>query len=143
MTFARFMELALYDPEDGYYRSAAERPGRTGDFLTAPETHPIFGAAIARQLDEVWHRMGEPASFLLREYGAGSGALGWPSSGARGGQGPGGSAAASPGLSGAIRYGPIEINEHRLTGPGGAARGSGLARRCCSTCRRTRPSWVP
>src|SRR4029079_10808013 len=39
MTFARFMELALYDPEGGYYRAAAPRPGRAGDFLTAPETH--------------------------------------------------------------------------------------------------------
>ncbi len=55
ITFARFMDLALYEPDLGYYRSAAERPGRAGDFLTAPETHPIFGAAIARQLDEV-HR---------------------------------------------------------------------------------------
>jgi SAM-dependent MidA family methyltransferase len=115
MTFARFMELALYDPADGYYRSAVERPGRTGDFLTAPETHPIFGAAIARQLDEVWHRMGEPASFLLREHGAGSGALGLAILRALAGQGPGGSAAASPGLAGAIRYGPIEINEYRRT----------------------------
>ena len=35
MTFARFMELALYDPERGYYRSGADRPGRAGDFLTA------------------------------------------------------------------------------------------------------------
>ena len=41
--------------------SPAERPGRAGDFLTAPETHPIFGAAIARQLDEVYRRLGSPA----------------------------------------------------------------------------------
>ena len=43
MPFARFMELALYDPDGGYYRSAEARPGRGGDFLTAPELHPIFG----------------------------------------------------------------------------------------------------
>ncbi|MBA2372956.1 MAG: SAM-dependent methyltransferase, partial [Chloroflexi bacterium] len=37
MTFARFMEIALYDPARGYYRGAVARPGRAGDFLTAPE----------------------------------------------------------------------------------------------------------
>ena len=47
MPFARFMELALYDPDGGYYRSAEARPGRAGDFLTAPELHPIFGATLA------------------------------------------------------------------------------------------------
>ena len=47
ITFARFMDLALYDPDGGYYRAAAARPGRDGDFLTAPEAHPIFGAALA------------------------------------------------------------------------------------------------
>ena len=47
MPFARFMELALYDPDGGYYRATEARPGRAGDFLTAPETHPIFGAALA------------------------------------------------------------------------------------------------
>ena len=48
MTFARFMEMALYDPARGYYRSPDARPGRAGDFLTAPEAHPIFGWTIAR-----------------------------------------------------------------------------------------------
>src|SRR5579862_606849 len=80
MTFARFMELALYDPESGYY--AAERddaslagPGREADFLTAPESHPIFGWAIARQLEEAWNRLGRPDRFVVREHGAGTGAM--------------------------------------------------------------------
>lgn len=75
MTFARFMELALYDPEGGYYRSAAARPGREGDFLTAPEAHPIFGRLVARQLDEAWDVLGRPDPFVVREHGAGAGAL--------------------------------------------------------------------
>jgi SAM-dependent MidA family methyltransferase len=75
MTFARFMELALYDPTGGYYRAGTARPGREGDFLTAPETHPIFGAALARGVEEVWSRLGRPARFVLREYGAGTGTL--------------------------------------------------------------------
>ena len=50
MTFARFMELALYDPEGGYYTGQQPRPGREGDFITAPEAHPLFGWALARQV---------------------------------------------------------------------------------------------
>lgn len=76
MTFARFMALALYDPEAGYYTAAAGGPGRSGDFLTAPEGHPIFGWALARQAEEVWKRLGRPARFVIREHGAGTGALG-------------------------------------------------------------------
>jgi SAM-dependent MidA family methyltransferase len=75
LTFARFMELALYDPDGGYYRAAAARPGRPGDFLTAPETHPIFGAALSRLVADAWERLGHPEPFTLREYGAGTGAL--------------------------------------------------------------------
>jgi SAM-dependent MidA family methyltransferase len=75
LTFARFMELALADPEHGYYATADDRPTRTGDFLTAPELHPIFGAVLARSLDEQWRALDRPGRFLIREYGAGTGAL--------------------------------------------------------------------
>jgi SAM-dependent MidA family methyltransferase len=106
ITFARFMELALYDPAGGYYRAGAARPGRDGDFLTAPETHPIFGAALARGLEESWERLGRPDPFVLREYGAGTGTL----------------ALAilerleldQSGLAGVIRYHPIEVEARRL-----------------------------
>jgi SAM-dependent MidA family methyltransferase len=76
LTFARFMELALYDPADGYYATSADRPTREGDYLSAPELHPIFGAALARQVEECWERLGRPATFTLREEAAGSGVLG-------------------------------------------------------------------
>ena len=75
MTFARFMELALYQPDYGYYASGSRGPGRSADFLTAPESHPIFGWAVARQLEETWERLGRPPEFTVREYGAGTGAL--------------------------------------------------------------------
>jgi SAM-dependent MidA family methyltransferase len=78
MTFARFMELALYDPASGYYASGTggtSGPGRTGDFLTAPEGHLIFGWSIARHLESVWEAIDRPARFVVREHGAGSGAL--------------------------------------------------------------------
>lgn len=77
MTFARFMELALYDPESGYYtRTDTEAgPGRLGDFLTAPEGHPIFGWSIARFLEATWDAIDRPGRFVIREHGAGTGAL--------------------------------------------------------------------
>jgi SAM-dependent MidA family methyltransferase len=75
MTFARFMEIALYDSDRGYYRGAVPRPGRGGDFLTAPETHPIFGRGLARFVDDLWRAMDEPSRFVIREHGAGTGAL--------------------------------------------------------------------
>ncbi len=75
MTFARFMDLALYEPDHGYYATGSRGPGRTSDFMTAPESHPIFGWTVARQLEEVWERLGRPTDFTVREHGAGSGAL--------------------------------------------------------------------
>jgi SAM-dependent MidA family methyltransferase len=76
ITFARFMRRALYEPELGYYATSRDRPTREGDFLTAPELHPIFGRAVSRQVDEMWLRLGEPSDFVVREYGAGRGTLG-------------------------------------------------------------------
>jgi SAM-dependent MidA family methyltransferase len=73
--FERFMELALYEPGLGYYRQAADRPTDAGDFLTAPETHPIFGWTLARRIEALWAELGRPATFHLIEYGAGSGTL--------------------------------------------------------------------
>lgn len=75
MTFARFMDLALYDPEAGYYAVGSGGPGRERDFLTAPEGHPIFGWTIARRLEQAWADLGRPAEFVVREHGAGAGAL--------------------------------------------------------------------
>lgn len=75
MTFARFMEIALYDPARGYYRGPVPRPGRAGDFLTSPEAHPIFGRALGAFAAAVHEAMGSPPEFAIRESGAGSGAL--------------------------------------------------------------------
>ncbi len=107
ITFARFMERALYEPGLGYYRRARPGPGREGDFLTAPETHAVFGRAVARQLDEVWDRLGRPDPFVLREYGAGVGTL------AR--DVLDGLEQEASGLGGAIRYEPIEVEAGRFT----------------------------
>jgi SAM-dependent MidA family methyltransferase len=75
ITFARFMQQALAHPEHGYYTSGVARPGFDGDFLTAPETSPLFGHALARQIIECWERLERPAAFTVREAGAGVGTL--------------------------------------------------------------------
>jgi SAM-dependent MidA family methyltransferase len=77
ITFAQFMDLALYHPEWGYYHAPQRRPGRPGDFLTAPEAHPFFGITLARQVAECWERLGQPGGFVVREYGPGIGGLAW------------------------------------------------------------------
>jgi SAM-dependent MidA family methyltransferase len=104
MPFARFMELALYDPEGGYYRSPDARPGRAGDFLTAPELHPIFGEMLARAVVDAWAGLGRPDPFVVREHGAGEGALAESMLGALQ------STSAWP----SIRYSPVEVDERRL-----------------------------
>ncbi len=72
--FERFMELALYHPEHGYYRRAG-RIGAGGDFLTSPVIHPMFGWAVGAWCEWVWERLGRPRPFTLIEPGAGEGAL--------------------------------------------------------------------
>lgn len=75
MTFAMFMELALYHPQWGYYTSPGSKIGRTGDFYTAPSVNPLFGAMLARQLDQMWNTAGRPAQWVVTEYGPGTGLL--------------------------------------------------------------------
>jgi SAM-dependent MidA family methyltransferase len=105
--FARFMERALYEPGHGYYRRVVAGPGKAGaDFLTAPEAHPIFGAAVGRLLEQAWEAVGQPVPFTVTEPGAGSGAL---AVGMLGGLRD----LASP-LFGAIHYRPVEVEPARL-----------------------------
>jgi SAM-dependent MidA family methyltransferase len=72
--FAEVMDLALYDPDDGFY-AAAGAAGRRGDFLTSAEVGPLFGAVIARALDDWWTDAGTPDPFVVVEAGAGVGTL--------------------------------------------------------------------
>jgi SAM-dependent MidA family methyltransferase len=49
ITFERFMELALYHPQHGYYTSAKARIGKAGDYFTSVSVGPLFGRILARQ----------------------------------------------------------------------------------------------
>ena len=78
LPFSVFMHEALYAPGLGYDAAGARKFGAAGDFVTAPETSPVFGGCLARQVAEVFGTLRQhmPAAPLtLVEYGAGSGAL--------------------------------------------------------------------
>jgi len=71
ISFARYMELALYAPGLGYYTAGAHKFGEAGDFITAPELSVLFGKTLARQMQQI---MAQSAPHIL-ELGAGSGKL--------------------------------------------------------------------
>ncbi|MGZ5302048.1 MAG: SAM-dependent methyltransferase [Actinomycetota bacterium] len=72
ITFAEYMELALYGP-GGYY----ERPpvGPAGDFVTSPHVHPVFGTMLGHAVRDLFEALGRPAPLRIAEVGAGDGTL--------------------------------------------------------------------
>jgi SAM-dependent MidA family methyltransferase len=73
ITFAQFMQLALYSPRGGFYAARAQRI--SAHFGTSAMSHPVFGALIARQLEQMWRLLDEPSVFHVIEVGSGDGAL--------------------------------------------------------------------
>src|SRR2546427_3319142 len=74
MTFADFMETALFDTEDGYYTTRASL-GFEGDYVTSADLGPAFGRALARGVADLWVAMGKAPTWDLVEAGAGRGVL--------------------------------------------------------------------
>ena len=72
ISFAEFMQHALYAPGLGYYSAGTTKLGAAGDFVTAPEISPLFGCVLARQCAMVLEQLQNGSVF---ELGAGSGAL--------------------------------------------------------------------
>jgi len=72
LSFARFMDLALYAPGLGYYRAGARKFGPDGDFVTAPELSPLFSRCLARQCRQILEALG---GGMLLELGAGTGVM--------------------------------------------------------------------
>ena len=71
ITFARFMEIALYG-KHGYYTASVNAGA---DYATSPQMHPVFGALIAGYLFRAWKALSEPRTFDVVELGAGDGGL--------------------------------------------------------------------
>ena len=72
LSFAQFMEMALYTPNLGYYTNSLPKIGRQGDFITAPEVSPIFSRCLARQAEQALKQLDTPN---LVEFGAGRGVM--------------------------------------------------------------------
>ena len=71
MTFARFMDLALYFPVHGYYTSGRKPWGPEGDYITNIDVSPVFARTLAKQIAEMHAAIGAPDDFVLIEAGAG------------------------------------------------------------------------
>jgi SAM-dependent MidA family methyltransferase len=74
ISFRDFMEIALYYPELGYYTSSKNKIGKNGDFYTSTNLSSAFGELLAKQLEEMWHILGE-REFTIVEIGGGTGLL--------------------------------------------------------------------
>jgi SAM-dependent MidA family methyltransferase len=111
ITFATFMEAALYDSQDGFYAHPAV--GERAHFVTGPHVSPAFADLLARQVAECWDRLDRPDLFTVVEIGAGDGTLG---------RGLLAATSAVPGLAEALRYVGVE----RTPGQVDALRTAGL-----------------
>jgi len=75
ITFAQFMDIAMFSPESGYYNSS-DIWGVQGDYYTSPMAHPCFGAMLSIQLFQMWALLNKPDPFYVVELGCGNAILG-------------------------------------------------------------------
>jgi len=71
--FRRFMELALYETDYGYYAGGRAAIGRSGDYVTSVSTGPLFGRLLTGQFEEMWRNLDRPSEFTIVEQGAHTG----------------------------------------------------------------------
>jgi len=70
VSFAWFMEQALYHPEHGYYSSGRCAIGRKGDYFTNVSIGPLFGQLMTAQFAQIWEQLGKIDNFVIVEQGA-------------------------------------------------------------------------
>jgi SAM-dependent MidA family methyltransferase len=75
VTFARYMDWALYEPELGYYTAQRQKIGAGGDFVTSPHLGADFGELLGEQFLDLWRSLGQPSPFHIVEMGAGQGLI--------------------------------------------------------------------
>ncbi|MEG4352314.1 class I SAM-dependent methyltransferase [Microcoleus sp. LAD1_D3] len=73
ITFAEYMNLALYHPHHGYYNSDRPSIGKQGDFITSSHWGADFAEVLAEQFVEMWEFLDRPFNFAIVEMGAGRG----------------------------------------------------------------------
>lgn len=72
ISFADFMQRALYTPNLGYYSAGLQKFGEKGDFITAPEISPLFSHCLANHCQHILQTLESP---IIIEFGAGSGIM--------------------------------------------------------------------
>lgn len=76
ITFASYMQMALYEPGYGYYVSGEYKMGWEGkDYITSSDLSTLFATCMGRQLQRMWEQLKRPQPFIVREQGAGRGHL--------------------------------------------------------------------
>jgi SAM-dependent MidA family methyltransferase len=75
ITFATFMDWALYEPALGYYAAQRQKIGAGGDFVTSPHLGADFGELLAEQFLDFWISLNRPSAFQVVEMGAGQGLI--------------------------------------------------------------------
>jgi len=73
MTFAAFMEQALYHPRHGFYTRGGGPWGPDRDFVTSVDTGPVFAGLLVRLFRACWESVGSPSSYRLVDAGGGDG----------------------------------------------------------------------
>lgn len=69
--FRRFMEVALYHPECGYYARGRDVFGKHGDYYTAEQIQPVYGILIDSLAQMLAEESGLGERFQVVELGAG------------------------------------------------------------------------
>ena len=76
ISFASYMQMALYEPGCGYYISGEHKMGWEGkDYITSTDLSTLFATCMGRQLRRMWEQLKQPRPFIVREQGAGRGHL--------------------------------------------------------------------
>lgn len=75
ISFADYMQMALYEPEYGYYVSGPAKMGWEGDYYTSTDVSSFFAYCMGQQLLQMWDTLGQPSPFVVVEQGSGRGNL--------------------------------------------------------------------
>ncbi len=75
ISFHDYMQMALYEPNYGYYVTGAAKMGWEGDYYTSSDVSALFAHCMGRQLVQMWEQLERPSPFIVLEQGAGRGDL--------------------------------------------------------------------
>ncbi|WP_216831717.1 class I SAM-dependent methyltransferase [Alkalihalobacterium elongatum] len=71
ISYAEYMAKVLYDPQYGYYMKSKDKVGKSGDFITTSNIHPIFAKIFCTIFHEIITKKNLP--IIVCEIGGGTG----------------------------------------------------------------------